>query len=47
MAWKVVLTVPTTVTAPMITTEMGAAMRPYSMAVALKRRCIALASARK
>ena len=34
MALKVVLTVPTTVTATMIITEMSAAMSPYSIAVA-------------
>ena len=39
MTLKVVLTVPSAVTATMITTEMSAAMSPYSMAVAPNSSC--------
>jgi hypothetical protein len=39
MALKVVLTVPSAVTAMMITTEPSAAMSQYSMAVALTSCC--------
>ena len=47
VALKVVLSVPTTVTATMIIAEMGAAMSPCSMAVGIKRRLIAMALARR